>query len=124
VTHALARRLAWAYFAVFLAVVAITHAPGLTDAEGRNLGLFKIDPIDDLIHALSGILAAFAAWQGTSLSLWYLRLFGLLYLWDGVVGFLIALSTTPLIVNLAANLPHLLIGGAGLAFGLALPRRA
>jgi hypothetical protein len=124
VSGALPRRLAWAYFVVFLTVVAITHAPGLTDAEGRNLGLFKIDPVDDVIHALSGLLAAFAAWHGTLVSLWYLRLFGLLYLWDGVVGFLIALPSTSPVVNLAANLPHLLIGGAGLAIGLLAPRRA
>jgi hypothetical protein len=124
VTLSAAQRLAWAYFLVFLAVVAITHAPGLTDAEGRNLGLFKIDPIDDVIHALSGVLAAFAAWHGPRVSVWYSRLFGLLYGWDGVVGLLIGLAGTPLIVNLAANLPHLAIAAAALAVGFLLPRRA
>ena len=75
-------------------------------------------------RAVSGSNASVDDWHGTLVSLWYLRLFGLLYLWDGVVGFLIALPSTPPVVNLAANLPHLLIGGAGLAIGLLAPRRA
>jgi len=124
VTLALPRRAAWAYFVVFLIVVVVTHAPGLTDAQGRNLGLFKIDPVDDVIHALSGVMAAFAAWQGARVSVWYLRLFGLLYGWDGLVGLLIGLSTTSAIVNVAANLPHVAIAAAAITIGFLLPRRA
>jgi hypothetical protein len=123
VTLPLPQRTAWAYFVVFLTVVVVTHVPGLTDAQGRNLGLFKIDPVDDVIHALSGVMAAFAAWHGARVSVWYLRLFGLLYGWDGVVGLLIGLSTTPAIVNLAANLPHLAIAAAALSIGFLLPWR-
>ena len=117
------RKLAWLYTAGFIGIFIITHTPALTDENGLSFGLFKIDPVDDVIHALSGLLAAFAAWQGARVSVWYLRLFGLLYGWDGLVGLLIGSETTPAIVNLAANLPHLGIAAAALTIGFLLPRR-
>ena len=120
----LPQRAAWAYFGTFLAVVVITHFPGLTDAEGRNLGLFKIDPIDDVVHALSAIFAGFAAWQSRLVSVWYFRLFGGMYGLDGVVGTLLGIGTaTPFALTLAANLPHILIAASALAIGIPLARR-
>lgn len=52
------KKLAWLYTAGFLGIFLICHAPGLTDADGRLLGLFRIDPIDDLVHLLSGVAGA------------------------------------------------------------------
>ena len=57
------KRLAWWYTAGFLGIFLICHTPGLTDAEGRLLGLFRIDPIDALVHLLSGLAGAWLAWQ-------------------------------------------------------------
>jgi hypothetical protein len=119
----LVQRAAWGYFAAFLAVVVITHFPGLTDAQGRNLGLFTIDPIDDVAHALSALLAGFAAWQSARVSLWFLRLFGGIYGLDGAVGFLLYLPTTSLVNDLAINLPHMIIAAVALAVGLVFYRR-
>ena len=42
--------LAWVYTVGFVGVFLITHAPGFTDADGFLFGLFKIDPIDDVVH--------------------------------------------------------------------------
>ena len=53
--------LAWFYCANFILIVTLSHWPGLTDIEGRLLGRFTIDPIDDIFHLLSGLLAGWAA---------------------------------------------------------------
>jgi hypothetical protein len=45
------QRLAWFYCANF-PIVALNHWPGLTDAHGRLLGLFAVDPINDIFHLL------------------------------------------------------------------------
>jgi hypothetical protein len=42
--------LAWFYCANFLFIVALSHWPGLTNAKGELLGLFVIDPVDDIFH--------------------------------------------------------------------------
>lgn len=114
------QRYAWSCFALFLTVVVITHFPGLTDADGRNLGLFVIDPIDDLVHALSGVLAAFAAWHTARVSQWYFRLFGALYGLDAIVGFAIFASREPFAVAFAANAPHVAIAAFALWAGFRL----
>lgn len=116
-------RLAWVYCGLFVLVVAITHFPGLTDAEGRNLGLFVIDPIDDLIHALTAAFAGFAAWHGGRVSLEFFRLFGILYGLDAIVGFLNFLGVSPLPIAFAANAPHMAIGAFALAIGLVVHER-
>jgi hypothetical protein len=115
--------MAWLYCLLFVVVVVITHFPGLTDAEGRNLGLFKIDPIDDVIHALTAVFAGFAAWQGGRVSLTYFRLFGVLYGVDGVVGFLNFLGVSPLAIAFAANAPHMAIAAFALAIGFVVHER-
>jgi hypothetical protein len=38
--------------------MTLSHWPGLTDANGRLLGLFAIDPVDDIFHLISGAVAA------------------------------------------------------------------
>src|SRR5688572_24402780 len=57
------RKLAWWYTAGFLGIFLICHTPGVSDAEGRLFGLFRIDPIDDFVHLLSGIAGALVAWR-------------------------------------------------------------
>jgi hypothetical protein len=118
-----AQRLAWLYCGLFVLVVVITHFPGLTDAQGRNLGLFKIDPIDDVIHALTGAFAGFAAWHGGRVSLTFFRLFGVLYGVDGIVGFLNFLGVSPLAIAFAANAPHMAIAAFALTIGFVLHER-
>jgi hypothetical protein len=60
------RKLAWFYTAGFLGIFVICHTPGLTDDAGRLLGLFRIDPIDDFVHLLSGVAGAIVAWRAVS----------------------------------------------------------
>ena len=55
--------LAWFYCANFLFIVTLSHWPGLTNDKGELMGLFVIDPIDDIFHLLSGLVAAVCAWK-------------------------------------------------------------
>jgi hypothetical protein len=100
-------------------VVLFGYLPGVTDADGRMLGLFFIDPIDDLVHGLTALVAAICAWHSARWSRVFLWAFCLLYGCDILTGLLLQRGTLDLTVftqpggypdigltNLALNLPH------------------
>lgn len=130
------RKLGWAYFAGFIAVVAIGYIPAFTDANGDLFGLFKLDLYDDALHLASGIWAGLAAAVSYGAARLYFRLFGPLYFLDGVLGlltgsgyldggiFLYGPLDLPLLTRFFANLPHLVIGGAAIWIGYRLAERA
>lgn len=124
------KKLAWVYAAGFLGVFLITHAPGLTDANGLLLGLFKIDPIDDVVHLLSGVAGVVAAMYATRSIPAYFKAIGIFYGLDVVVGLtqgrgFLDLSIFTLgrgapdfsLTNLAVNFPHIVIAGIALVIG-------
>ena len=71
---------------VFLVVFIVTNIPAFNDAQGYNFGLFKIDPIDNIVHLLTVLIGAFAAWYSAQVSRWFLILFGTFYGLDALVG--------------------------------------
>lgn len=129
------RTFAWIYAALFLFVVALGYIPGLTNADGQLLGLFRIDPIDDIVHLISGIWAAVAAMRSTRASTLYFRIFGSIYSLDAVLGLLFGegildagiirhgITQLDLSTRIAANMPHIVIGGLALFIGFVLGRR-
>ena len=105
--------------------------PGLTDAEGRLLGLFRIDPIDDLVHLLSGIAGALIAWRAARRIPAYFIVIGVLYNLDAIVGMTMSRGLLDLSVftqgpgapdfsltNWALNLPHIVLASLALWIGL------
>lgn len=78
--------LAWFYALNFLFIFVISHWPGLTDVDGRLLGLFYIDPIDDIFHLLSGLLAATVALKSHRWSVNYFKWAGIPYGIDAITG--------------------------------------
>lgn len=126
---------AWGYAALFLFVVALGYIPGLTDADGNLLGLFRIELKDDILHLASAVWAAAAAWRSARASLRYFQLFGVVYFLDAVVGllfgqayldggiFVCGITSTNPAANFPANLPHVLIGGIAVLVGFVLSRR-
>ena len=128
------RAFGWAYFALFVLVVAIGYVPGLEDDAGRLFGLFTLDLYDDSLHLASGLWAGIAAWWSAAAARSYFRLFGPLYFLDGLLGlgvgsgyldggiFLYGPLGLPLAVRFFANLPHLLIGGIAIWVGFRLAR--
>lgn len=80
------QRLALAFGVLFLIVFVITNVPAFNDAQGRNFGLFVINPIDNIVHLLTAILGVLAGWCSPRWSRWFLAFFGILYGADAAVG--------------------------------------
>lgn len=128
------RKLAWLYTAGFLGIFLVCHTPGLTDADGRLLGLFRIDPIDDFVHLLSGIAGALVVWRAPSRIPLYFVVIGVLYDLDALVGMtmsrgLLDLSLFRLgpgspdfgLTNWLLNLPHIVLATLALWIGVRKP---
>jgi hypothetical protein len=124
------RKLAWLYTAGFLGIFIICHTPGLTDESGRLLGLFRIDPIDDFVHLLSGLAGAAVAWRATHLIPAYFKIIGALYELDAIIGLTMSRGLLDLslfkqgpgpadftLTNWAINLPHIILASLALWIG-------
>ena len=122
--------LAWVYTVGFVGVFLITHTPGFTDANGFLFGLFKIDPIDDIVHLLSGLVGLVVAVWAKSWIRTYLLWVGILYGLDAIVGLTQSRGLLDLSIftqgmgtpdfsakNFAVNLPHIVLAGIALVFG-------
>ena len=128
------RRLAWLYTAGFLGIFVICHTPAFNDAEGRLFGLFTIDPIDDIVHLLSGVAGALVAWRWPRVIPAYFVAVGVLYNLDALVGMtmsrgLLDLSVFTLgpggpdfgLTNWLLNLPHIVLATIALVAGIRKP---
>lgn len=131
----LVRKIAVIY-AVLLAIAAlINYIPGLTDAQGRAFGIFALDIYDDALHLASAMWAAVAAYLSRRASTFFLRLFGTLYLLDGLLGLafgsgyldlgilVYGVQNLPFGFKILANLPHVALGGFAVYAGFALAPR-
>lgn len=128
--------LAWFYALAFLLIFVICHWPGLTDSSGRLLGLFFIDPIDDIFHLLSGLLGAIVAFHSHRWSVNYFKWVGIPYGIDAFVGLFFSTQflngdvfTKPLggidfsMHNFLVALPHIIILFSMLWIGFWLSKR-
>ena len=128
--------LAWFYSANFLVIVILSHWPGLTDAQGRLMGLFAIDPVDDIFHLISGVVAAIVAWRSHAWSVNYFKYAGIPYGIDAITGIFFGVEflngdifTEGLhhpdlnLRTLLVNFPHILIPVTMLWIGFKLSKR-
>lgn len=128
--------LAWFYCANFIFIVALSHWPGLTDPQGRLLGLFAIDPIDDIFHLLSGLIAGVAAWKSRVWSVNYFKYAGIPYGIDAFTGIFLGTEFLngdictigprgfdPSIRTVLVNTPHILIPATMMLIGFCLAAR-
>jgi hypothetical protein len=131
----LVRKIATMY-AVLLALAAATnYVPGLTDAQGRAFGIFELDIYDDALHLASAAWAAIAVYLSTRAATLFLRLFGTLYLLDGLMGLAVGsgyldlgiliygVQHLPFGFKILANLPHVALGGFAVLAGFTLAPR-
>lgn len=134
----LIQKLAVAYAVLFFVVVAIGYIPAFNDANGYLFGLFSLQWYDDLLHAFSGVWAAIAAFISHRQSVFYFKLFGSVYLFDGILGLVTgsgcldggifldgfrSFNDIEFPARFFANLPHLLIGGIAVYIGFRLAKR-
>ncbi|MBX3577264.1 MAG: hypothetical protein KF723_08640 [Rhizobiaceae bacterium] len=132
----LIQKLAVAYALMFFAVVGLNYLPFIHDENGMMFGLFSLQWYDDVLHGFSGIWALVAAFLSYRASVLYFRLFGSVYLFDGVLGlvtgsgcldggiFYYGFQDIEFATRFFANLPHLLIGGIAVFIGFVLARRS
>ena len=128
------RKLAWLYAFGFIGIFIITHTPALTDANGLSFGFFKIDPVDDIVHLLSGIAGVAVAWRFHSWIPLFFKIVGIAYMGDAIVGmttsrglldgslFMLGPGGPDFgMTNWALNLPHIIISGIALIIGFSQP---
>jgi len=138
----LIQKWALAYALLFGLVVGIGYVPGFEDENGNLFGLFSLQWWDDALHGFSGVWALAVAFVSHRAALLYFRLFGAVYLFDGILGLItgqgcldggIFINGPDAIIGLGdidaparffANLPHLVIGGFAVWVGYFLSPRA
>lgn len=132
----LIQKLAWLYALGFLFVVTISHWPGLTDEAGMLLGLFAIDPIDDIFHLVSGLAAAVVALHSYKWSTVYFKIIGIPYIIDAITSLFFSREFLNLDVftqglggpnfslsNIAINFPHVVIALAAFWISFSLAKK-
>ena len=96
-------------------------------------GIFALDIFDDSLHVASALWALSAALYSQRFAKMFLIVFGVLYLGDGIFGFLTGYGYLDLgiftndseglsfsLFRVLANLPHIALGGFALWSGLYL----
>lgn len=98
-------------FGVILVIVGVLgFIPGITNDDGKLLGIFTVDTLHNIIHLASGILAiAFARMSAGQASM-FAKILGIVYALVAILGLLDGSSVLGLIdVNMADNVLHVLL---------------
>lgn len=116
------------YLLVGLVGFAVTSGVGFADETGKNLIIFGLNPLHNIVHIGVGALLLGSSRAGVHLSRQANLLVGGIYLAVGLVGFVLAGGAANIIaLNLADNFLHLATGAVALSVGfgkLAVPVRA
>ena len=120
------QKIAFGYFIVvgFAASLNYLPIPGIIDENGNAFGIFALDLFDDLLHLVSALWALAAAFISHRASKIFLTWFGAAYLLDGLLGLATGsgfldfgiivygfYEYPSFLIKLAANIPHLALGG-------------
>jgi len=73
---------------VFLLVGILGFVPAVTKDQ-MLLGIFHVNAAHNCVHLLSGVVALFCGMTSLGASLWYFRIFGLVYGLVAVMGFFV-----------------------------------
>lgn len=75
------------------------------------LGIFRVDTLHNIVHILSGVLALAAVGMGESTTRNYSKVFGVVYLLLGVVGFVLPGGVIlGMVMNTSDHILHILLG--------------
>lgn len=110
------KNLAWAFGIVLTVVGILGFVPGLTN-DGLLLGIFQVDPLHNVIHLLSGVVALVAVMMGAYVRQ-YFQVFGVVYALVAILGFVQGDTVLNLIaINMADNVLHVAIAAVSLWAG-------
>jgi len=125
---------------MFFGIVALNYIPGIHDSNGFMFGLFKLDPIDDVLHLATAIWAGIAAYSSFHQSSTYFKIFGIFYFSDAIFCMIfgqclgdftlfthshdiVILNASNFMDRLPLNIPHMLIGGLAIFIGFFLSKK-
>ncbi len=118
------QKLAWVFAIVFIVIGIVGFIPGVTTDHGMLLGLFMVDSVHNIVHLLSGIIAALTAGASAKAARSYFQVFGIVYGLVTIWGFF----ATPVLgfinVNGADNVLHLVIAVVALWAGFGMKERS
>ena len=120
----LIQKCAWGFGALFLFVYLLDYVPGIMAPNGKMFGLFSMTMIVDIGHLALGVLACLSALISAKVSRIYFFALGIWYAIDVIWFFTTHLQSMSLPVNLAVNMPHLLITIAAFWIGFKVDRHA
>jgi hypothetical protein len=120
----LIQKCAWAFGAMFLFVYMLDYVPGIMAPNGKMFGLFSMTMIVDVGHLALGALACLSALISAKVSRIYFFALGVWYAIDVILFFSTHLQSMSILVNLAVNMPHLLITIAAFWIGFKVDRPA
>jgi hypothetical protein len=107
---------------VFLIVGVAGFVPALSPG-GKVLGLFLVDPLHNIVHLLTGVLAIFASKSSDSATVLFFKVFGVVYALVTVLGFLTGTGLFGLLpVNIFDNLFHLVTAAISLYYGFGVKK--
>ena len=101
---------------IILIVGVISFIPGIVSSTGLLLGIFAVDPIHNVIHILTGLLALFSAGSFTA-SKSFFKIFGIVYLIVTLLGLFTGTVLNLFAVNMADNVLHIVITLFALYYG-------
>ena len=103
------KNLAWVFAVVFVVVGVLGFVPGIT-TDGHFLGIFEVDTLHNLIHLVSGIVAAAVALSSAKNQKLYFQIFGVVYAAVAVVGLVQGDTVLGLIAtNMADHILHVVL---------------
>ena len=114
------QKIAWVFGVAFILAGILGFIPGIT-ADGKLLGIFEVDAAENIIHLGTGALALIVAGVSAYYSKLYFRVFGVVYAFVTIVGFVQGTTVLGLFaVNTADNVLHLLIAVVALVIGFGM----
>ena len=102
-------------FGIVFLVIGLLGFISAVSPDGLLLGVFEVDPIHNVIHVLTGILAL--VFMKTQAKMFF-KVFGIVYLLVTLVGFFQGTTVLGLFgVNMADNVLHLVVAAIALWLG-------
>jgi len=117
-------KLGWAFGIVLTLVGILGFVPGITSG-GLLLGMFMVDPLHNIVHLVSGLLALGAVWMWPSYLKLYFQVFGVVYALVAIIGLVQGNTVLGiLMVNMADNLLHVVIAALALWAGFGMKQES
>jgi len=106
------------WFGWIILIVGIAgFIPGIVSTSGLELGIFHVDPMHNLIHIVSGLIALFCA-QSLGAAKTFFKIFGIVYGLIAILGFIAPGGVVlGMVMNTADNLLHVVIALYALYYG-------